>query len=168
MQIFPSRRHQPAANPDEQSRNIKLACYIRQHEKARRCLSASELRRKELPCSAALNTAARIFHIRLWSAFSVIIRRCFLLHRCYAASQKAVLNMCCSPGRRPTLAFWAYPEDHTRFFQGALHKNWMKLTQMLPHIQLSPSRCAPAPHRLPHAHILRGTCHVHRTRAVFR
>jgi hypothetical protein len=37
--------------------------------------------------------------------------------------------------------FWVYPGDHARFFQGTLHKNWMKLTQMLPHIQLSLPLC---------------------------
>ena len=149
--------------------NIELACYIRQDENARRCLSASELQRKELPCSAALNTAARIFHIRLWPAFSAIIRRCFSHRRCYAASQKAVLNHVLQSRQKTYIAqaFWAYPGDHARFFQGALHKNWMKLTQMLPHIQLSLPLCTRSAQAATCPHIARYLPCFRRTRAVF-
>ena len=56
------------------------------------------------PSSAALNTATRIFHIRLRPAFSEIIRRCFSLRRCYAASPKAVLNNVLQSRQTPTLS----------------------------------------------------------------
>jgi hypothetical protein len=90
-----------------------------------------------------MNTAARIFHIRLWPAFSAIIESCFPLRHFYAASQKAVLNHVLQSMQKTYIAqgFLAYPGDHARFFQGTLHKNWMKLTQMLPHIQLSLPLC---------------------------
>jgi hypothetical protein len=62
--------------------------------------------------------------------------------------------------------FWAYPGDHARFFQGALHKNWMKLTQMLPHIQLSIPLCIRSAQAATCPHIARYLPFSERTRAV--